>query len=332
MVNEQILEQLWKEHLSDLDKGKWKPHNFILDKFYSLRIHEILFKLFETSITPCKSDGSNVIVSQQLSSDSLQGLIENKICAIHVPNFCALSIAENLSKKALEEYTHWKLRGVVNTDMFYAGGSIPKEAAHHSWPDFCRYFREREDFIFKQRAASDGAWPVDRLRLALDEAWPFGAHVDHWLGQKLRPAIMRVMHPQSDFKINMPTYGFIHTDDTPKLKSTWGTFSANIYLKIPEEGGELYIWSVNLNETKDIHHYWSAQLLSLIQGSLFDMELQEKILKFLPSPHIIKPQTGDLIIFNSGRFHSVVSVKKGTRVTNQLFIGARGQAPLIMWS
>ena len=181
---------------------------------------------------------------------------------------------------------------------------------------------------------SGGSWPVDRLRLELDETWPFGACLGKYLGQTLRPAIMRIMNEKNDFNFSVPKHGLIHTDDFPKLKSFWGTFSANIYLKIPEEGGELYIWSINLKKIKGIRSYLSAQLLAMImtQGYVFDIEWQQKIFKLLPKPHIIKPQMGDLIIFHSGRPHSVAPVTKGVRVTNQLFIDAKGRALLTIRS
>jgi len=336
MTNEQALEQLWKKHLSKSSKEKWKVHNLIRKKFHKSRVPEILFKFFESYMRPCELDGSEVLVAKHLTSDSLRELIaENKICAIHIPNFCSSDVAESLSKNALDEYTHWKLNGVVSTDMFYAGGSVPGEVANHSWPDFRRYFGEREDFLRRQRVMSGGIWPVDHLRLELDEAWPFGACLGQYLNQKLRPAIMRIMSEKNDLGIPIPKHGFIHADDFPKLKPSKGTFTANIYLKIPEEGGELYIWGINLNQVQGFHHYLSAQILTMVmpQSYLFNMEWQEKIFKLLPPPHVIKPKTGDLVIFHSGRPHSVAPVTKGVRVTNQLFIrAAKQRAPLTIYS
>ena len=337
MINEQALAQLWEEHLSKSNKEKWNIKNFIRRKFYKLRIPEMLFKLFKSPLKACESDGSKVIVVKQLTSDSLRSLIEeNNVCAIHVPSFCPPDVAESLSKSALEEYTHWKLGGVISTDMFYAGGSIPKEVADHSWPDFYRYFGEREDFVYRQRAMSGGTWPVDRLRLELDEAWPFGACLDQYLGQKLRPAIMRIMHEKNDYTLSAPKHGFIHTDDPPRLKSLQGTYSANIYLKIPEEGegGDLYIWSVNFTRLKGIYNYLNAQILTMLmnQDYSFDIKWQQKLFNLLPKPNIIKPKTGDLVILHSGRPHAVTPVTKGVRVTNQLFIRANGRAPLTIGS
>ena len=337
MLSEQNLEQLWEEHQNTLVKDKWKIYNSIRGKFHKLKIPEILFNWFKTYLTTCQSDGSEVIVTNELTTNYLQALIaNNNICAIHIPGFCSSKIANSLSKCGLEEYTHWKLDGgAVSTDMFYAGGSIPIEVASHSWPDFNRYFGEREDFVDKQRKMSGGTWPVDRLRLALDEAWPFGVYLGHYLGQKLRPAIMRIMDEKNNFNFSIPEYGFIHTDDFPTLKPSQGTFSANIYLKIPEKGGELYIWNINLNKIKGIFNYLNAKILTMMitQNYVFDIKWQQEIFKLLPKPHVIKPQLGDLVIFHSGRPHSVAPVTKGIRVTNQLFIYAKGpKAPLTIGS
>jgi hypothetical protein len=328
MIKNQTMEDLWQEHLNVRIKEKRKINNFIWSKFHSSKISEILFKLFEKNLKKCESDDSKVIVTDKLTSSSLKELIlENNACAIHVPGFCSMSVAESLSIKALAEYTHWKLGGTINTDMFYAGGSIPMEVAEYSWPDFRRYFDERENFVHDQRMMTEGIWPLDRLRLELDDKWSFGAYLGQYLGQKLRPAIMRVMHEKNNFNFSIPKHGFIHTDGSPKIKSSWGTFSANIYLKVPEEGGELYVWSVNLKETKGVLNYLSAQILAMLlnHSNLFDMEYQQKISMLLPKPNIIKPELGDLVILHAERPHSVAPVKKGTRVTNQSFIYARGE-------
>lgn len=333
MIDEQALEQLWEEHIRRSKKLAWKGPQLIKSKIASLRIPEILFKLYEPYIGVCEPDYSQVFIVNQLDRYTIQALIkENRACAIHVPGFCSKDVAESLSRQALTEYTNWKLGGIVSTDMFYAGGSIPREVANHSREDFYRYFGERDNFILKQREMALGAWPVDTLRLILDETWPFGAYLGNWLGQKVRPAIMRIMHEKNDFNFSAPELGFIHTDDTPKLKPLWGTFSANIYLNIPEEGGELYIWGINLGCTKGIRSYLQAQLLVMIQEYLFDLEWQKKIVKILPNPFVIKPKVGDLVIIHSGRPHAVAPVKKGIRVTNQLFIRSEGKGPLTIGS
>lgn len=336
MISDSVLEQLWKEHQDKIKKDKWKIRNLIKSRFQKLQVSEILFKIFKNILTPSKTDNSMILTTKQLTSNSIKALIlENSITAIHVPNFCSPEIAESLSKRALDEYTHWKLGGMISTDMFYAGGSVPIEVANHSWPDFCRYFAERENFVDKQRSMSMNMWPVDRLRLTLDETWAHGACLGQHLGQKLRPAIMRIMDSKHDFNFTVPKHGFIHTDDFPKLKSAQGTYSANIYLRLPEEGGELYIWGINLNRVKGINHYLSGQILSMIMTEkyIFDIKWQEEIIKLLPKPQVIVPKIGDLVIFHSGRPHSVAPVTKGIRVTNQLFIYARGKtAPLTIGS
>lgn len=333
MIDEHTLAKLWQEHKRQSSKSSSNIRSFFLKHFHKWRIPELLFNLFKSHLKVCDSDGSKVVVEHQLTKASVRALIvENSISAIHIPGFCAPETAEALSEQALQEYTHWKLGGTLDTDMFYAGGSVPIEAAGHNWSDFRRYFGEREQFVHKQRAMSGGNWPVDRLRLALDEAWPAGACSGQYLGQKLRPAIMRIMNEQ-DLNLSIPERGFIHTDDFPKLKPARGTYSANVYLKIPEEGGELYIWGINLNSVKGILGYLSAQIFTLImsQGYIFDIKWQEEISKLLPKPHVIKPKQGDLVIFHSGRPHSVAPVK-GVRVTNQLFIDAKRALPLTIRS
>lgn len=334
-MNEQKLEQLWDQHEKSLTKEKWKIRYYVQKLLHKFHAAERLFTFFEKYLKKIESDGSHVLVTDKLTPEALNALIvDNTVCAIHVPNFCPAEVADSLSESALDEYTHWKLGGVLSTDMFFAGGSIPKEVADHNKPAFYRYFNEREDFVSKQRALSGGKWPVDRLRLELDQAWQFGACLGYYLDQKLRPAIMRIMQEENGFDFSSPEHGFIHTDDFPKLHYSRGTFTANVYLKIPEEGGELYVWSINLYRTKGFYHYLTAKLFTMIltQKYIFSAKWQEKVMKLLPKPHIIKPKKGDLVIFHSGRPHSVAPVTKGVRVTNQLFIFVKGNTPLTIGS
>ena len=107
-------------------------------------------------------------------------------------------------------------------------------------------------------------WPLDKLRLELDEAWPGGAGLAKEKEGLQRPfsgGLPRVMVGPTRWK-----KGFIHVDEMAPLSSSNGLFSANIYLQQPradtkiestqnsqinENGGDLHIWPLGIRSRLD---------------------------------------------------------------------------------
>lgn len=123
-------------------------------------------------------------------------------------------------------------------------------------------------------------WPLDKLRLELEEAWPSGAGLaredennnttDSASERKVRNqrpyggGLPRIMQGPTRWK-----RGFIHVDELGPLDETRGLFSANIYLTVPEtsssgsidrsnndeslkkDAGALYVWPLGLRSRWD---------------------------------------------------------------------------------
>lgn len=60
MINEQIVEELWKKHSKAMNKEKWRLHNIIQNLYCKYNIPEILFNLFQKYLREVESDGSTV--------------------------------------------------------------------------------------------------------------------------------------------------------------------------------------------------------------------------------------------------------------------------------
>lgn len=162
------------------------------------------------------------------------------------------------------------------------------------------------------------ASPIDELRLLLDEVWPSGAHLLQVEGQKCFVGIARFQGSGVDLTP--------HTDDLERNtppghgRPLLSQLSSNIYLQIPEDGGELEIWGIEPDE---------EQYKRLRGERAYGIERP-----LLPPPDfVVKPEPGDLILLNPRLIHAVRPSASSTRITLGVFIGYYGEhQPLAYWS
>jgi len=153
--------------------------------------------------------------------------------------------------------------------------------------------------------------PIDKLRLELDEN--YGANVAVFEEKKMFVGIGRVM--RADGSVNselQPHFDSLPPDFFPLD----GQFSANVYLKVPESGGELEVWNVP----------------PIPANEIVDSDPNKDWRKELPNSIKIKPNVGDLIMINTRRAHAIRRFDEGIRVTIQCFIGYKKDKPLYLWN
>lgn len=130
-------------------------------------------------------------------------------------------------------------------------------------------------------------WPLDKLRLELEEAWPSGAGLareGEQTKQRMTTAKRKDITNESNVRYPRPygggltrimqgptrwKRGFIHVDELGPLDDTRGLFSANIYLTVPEafsagsidcssddegwkkDAGALHVWPLGVRSRWD---------------------------------------------------------------------------------
>lgn len=282
------------------------------------------------------SDGSGVEVASELSTQALERLLSNRTCALHVPSYVARETCDAVASWMLEtaRFQKWEeasTGAVDQTDMFYGIG-LPVNAVGESRERCIAYFSEAVRTIQRVRAAGGNRLtPVDKLRLELDELWPEGANlrVDPVFGRKMLVGLGRLMRPDGMVGNSTRDKGIIHVDASPRIGPEHGLFSANVYVRTPERGGELDVWSVAPGRL-------AATILSGYLDHAFDPENRERtqtiLRNRLPPPHTIRVAPGDLVFINAGRPHAVRGFDEGCRITLQSFIEHVRSEPLKLFA
>lgn len=233
------------------------------------------------------------------------------------PRRCARVVARLLADRRYSEYEN--VPGVhkwgLNT---YEGLSSPEREE--------RYFADAIPAIQALR----GVWapdlsPLDRLRLELQESWPAGANLENLDGRSLFVGQARVFEkdngaiPHQDF---LPwELADLRGEATRRRDPLAAQLTANVYLQMPDTGGQLQLWSRGFD-----HEEYDA--LRMAAGS-YGLDRAR-----LPEPDVeITPEPGMLVLFHSTRAHAVLPSRGRPRVALSSFIGIRAiDRPLSYWS
>lgn len=160
--------------------------------------------------------------------------------------------------------------------------------------------------------------PIDLLRCALDETWPAGAMLETLYEKKMYVGLSRVVEPGVTFLAHHDIFAK-DAPDSFHARSLQAQIACNVYLSMPSDGGGLQIWE---NE---------------IAANEFDTLRQDSYgiaPECLGQPQLnIRPEPGDLVLFNSRLMHSVTPGRETPRLSLSCFVGYRGPAaPLSFWS
>ena len=310
-----------------------------------------------------------VLVVPTLTRDALADLFSHRVAAVRVPGFypadsAALLAARMRTDPAIARQ-NWQIsvaaRGLESTDVTAAGGTPHNVAAGDaSGAALEKYFDSalpamrqlrRMDYAAPSSSSSPPPPPpppppssssssssqvpsqqhsflppIDQLRLELDEVWPEGATVakDKATGRAHMAGIGRIVHGPTQWE-----RGFCHADDLGVMSVSSGTFSANVYLQMPQApggatAGALSIWDIQIDSRWDFYRH--AHTLSQLTAQC--EEGQERLRAVLPPPLTIVPDVGDLVLLCVQRPHAVDGFRAGTRVSQQCFLSVDKGDPI----
>ncbi|OKI02483.1 hypothetical protein A6A06_15745 [Streptomyces sp. CB02923] len=254
--------------------------------------------------------------AHELTPDSLLRLTRREIAAIHVPGFCDRRIAAEVARKAVRH----KALGNYHKKYTSTVGRVHMPHIDTAWnPELTdRYHDAALPSTHEVRALfAPYLSPVDHVRLLLQECWPAGANLLRLRGRPCFVGALRVFRPAAS--VFPPHNDHIEQEtDAPEIAGVTEQLVANVYLQVPEEGGDLQLWRRDPT---------SAETRTILEVEGLDPATVE------PPVHVIHPQAGDLVLFSSRMLHGVTPARDGHRVGMAAFIACKGpDEPLQYWS
>ena len=257
-----------------------------------------------------------VRIENELSLETIQKLANCEIAAIHVKDFYPAELCNLVSKRVLNSsdldyYNKEFVNDVARLYLPYADahGDAAAERAYHV--DAIASIHATRALFYPHMS------PMDHIRLLLEEYWPGGVALQKFHGKKCFGGILRVFEPGgAEFHAH---YDRLEEEtDAPEAKDIQQQFGMNIYLQVPDKGGDLQMWlrEATLEERKHVR-----QSEGIPHGSVE------------PPYHTIHPEAGDMIMMSTRLLHAVTPGVETARISIGSFIGCYGEErPLTIWS
>ena len=254
-------------------------------------------------------ENSSVLYLDKVTTESLRQLInpDSNVLAIVINDFADSRQCEYSSRKirSSKSKTAYKVAEGIQRegDAIYDAADNPEQLKVYL-KNITKNHKRIRDFF------PDGFSPIDKLRLQLQEEWPQSSTLGNFANNPAFAGLVRY------FKEGTGGAG-PHTDvvswDLPEdmlALAILFQIAANVYLSMPEKGGELTLWDFGLYPEKTYKAY-------LDKSSAYALDLS-----LLPPPSVtITPKVGQLILFNASLVHSVSDSFGGDRITTSTFIG-----------
>jgi hypothetical protein len=246
--------------------------------------------------------------SDHLTPAHLRGLAAGKLAACLIKNFMHPEVCDVLVRR-MTTLNNRMPHGVAH-DLEIRGMAYFLVARRPQDAD--RYYRTAVPFSchLLTLAAPYGS-PLDRVAGVLNDAWPAGA-VNERLedGRRMNPAVWRVFLRNGEFILHQD----ILADEAPeslRAHSLTAQFGLNIYLDLPESGGELELC---------LRHLDSDEYVTLAEGSY-----RIDRAKLGPPSVVVAPERGEMVLFSSRHLHAV-NPSRGDRprVSFSTFVGLHG--------
>lgn len=259
---------------------------------------------------------ARIIEAPALTRENLLKLVQGRALALRIKGYYAKETSAEVARRLL---AHPRFGFYANAgDIGRVGMSFFETLVSDELRDL--YFAQAAETMKDLRGAcTPYASPIDLLRVELEELWPAGAQLLTMNGKSMFVGLARVFRGKAEA---IPHQDILRRDAAtfPLAARLTAQLAANVYLQPSEEGGELELWGMSYSDEEYDARRWKAS---------YGLD-RERIRE---SRALLRPETGDLILFNATQVHAVRPTLRGTRVTVSCFVGVQTTAePLVYWS
>ncbi|MEX0446412.1 2OG-Fe(II) oxygenase [Xenorhabdus sp. SGI246] len=260
-----------------------------------------------------------IVMVDRLNYSVISELLHGEAKIVSISSSYDHEISSKISKQILNRmnigyYENAPKIGRIGMAFFESIDSMEKR-------DF--YYKNANKWNFELRdACFPYLSPISYLLSELDTSWVKGAKLATFKGNKMFSGLARIFKDGSSAEPHQD----IFLRDAPELNKHFPIkeqLAFNIYLDVPEKGGEIELW--NWKATDQEFHNFQNKNPDLAYG----MD-REKIRK----PDIVyKPKKGEILLFNPRNVHAVAPSNGTPRLTISTFIGySSDNEELVLWS
>jgi hypothetical protein len=263
------------------------------------------------------NSGTSMLTTEKtFDLQHLDAMCKGSEFALVVKRYADQTLCAEIAKRVRDAIEKHRASG----SSIYVTDAIPFFNAIENDERYKTYFSTSLSYMRHMREiCSPFLSPADKVRLDLDEIWPFGAGVMDLQGKKMVFGITRIWKLGSE---GLPHQDVLHRELPSEAKAMMVTrqFGINIYLTTPKKGGQLEIWNRIIEDEE-----WRRLGVPGSYGFSRDI---------LPSePTVIEPEAGDLIVINTQHVHAIKPVSSGDRITTSGFMAYFGDnRPIELWS
>lgn len=253
---------------------------------------------------------------KSFSKDDLLLLINGSIDAIILKSFLPTALAMDYKNNILCSDKIGVLQHAVEFERIgYAYSEIKSESQRSLYHNSVK-----DNSLALSQLFKNNNHPIENFLSILRNTWKEGIELLEVDSKKCFFGICRIMRPEVDLKPHTDRLERNLPKNVKNNISLNAQLSVNVYIYVPESGGETEFWDLEPTEN---------EYKELMQGRHYgiDRELLPK------ADNAYKPMSGDLLILNSRRIHAVRPTLHDSRITTSCFIGYQSpKLPLVYWS